>query len=140
MPLDYRARSRGDDVHFDRKGKAALQRRRDDEATVFGLSGRYLLPYLSIRRDTTLIYGATMNLIYGATMMPQCTECDHVLSRCGSRQAVRGSRTEPVHTGYGVQLHYNCTVFRNFDVSLPSEECPAVCGGLGSRLGRGQHW
>ena len=49
MPLDYRARSRGDDVHFDRKGKAALQRRRDDEATVFGLSGRYLLPYLSIR-------------------------------------------------------------------------------------------
>jgi hypothetical protein len=28
MPLDYRTRSRGDDVHFDRKGKAALQRRR----------------------------------------------------------------------------------------------------------------
>jgi hypothetical protein len=45
MPLDYRTRSRGDDVHFDRKGKAALQRRRDDGATVFGLSGRYLLPY-----------------------------------------------------------------------------------------------
>ena len=30
MPLDYRTRSRGDDAHFDRKGKAALQRRRDD--------------------------------------------------------------------------------------------------------------
>jgi hypothetical protein len=58
MPLDYRTRSRGDDVHFDRKGKAALQRRRDDGATVFGLSGRsyYLLEYsaryyLIIRRD-----------------------------------------------------------------------------------------
>ena len=116
MPLDYRTRSRGDDVHFDRKGKAALQRRRDDGATVFGLSGRYL-PYLSIRRDTRT--GTT--LLYGATMKPQCTECDHV--------GVAAGRTcvgpEPVHTGYSTASSF-ITVFRNFDVSLPSEECPTV--------------
>ena len=58
MPLDYRARSRGDDVHFDRKGKAALQRRRDDGATVFGLSGRYLLPYDLVLEYTA--YGAIL--------------------------------------------------------------------------------